>query len=104
MIEGMEKFIGRKLNDTTIEQYRNTIGMYGGCIVTRPDFYRGNIAINMNIHVNKDMIITDFTGDKCYSHYSGLYNRCHNVYDRSFTKRDIAYLRGFVRKISIEGK
>lgn len=52
----------------------------------------------MRIYFNEDRIITGFSGDKCYSVYRGMYNRSGNVYEREFTKRDILYLRRFVRE------
>ena len=97
MIEGMESFVGRKLKESAIKwKERCSNGEYS--ILTRPDFYSSAIHINMFIIFNEDRIITDFEGDKCYSVCRGLYNRHANVYERSFTKRDIQYLRRFVRE------
>ncbi len=97
MIEGMEAFVGKKLKETAVEwKLPGQNGSY--YIITRPDFYSDAIHINMYIYFDKDRIITDFSGDKCYSVYRGMYNRSANVYDREFTKRDIQYLRRFVRE------
>lgn len=99
MIDGMEAYVGRRLKPEVAERYRMLISGQG-YFTTRPDFYSSSIHINMNIHVNAEGIITDFTGDKCYSVYRGMYNRSSAVHDRSFTKRDLAYLRKYVKEIS----
>ena len=99
MIEGMEAYVGRKLKPEIAEQYNMLIAGHG-YFTTRPDFYSSNIHINMNIHVNKEGIITDFTGNKCYSASRGLYNRSATVHPRSFSAKDLAYLRKYVMNIS----
>lgn len=99
MIDGMEAYVGRKLKPEIAEQYSMLISGQG-YFTTRPDFYSSNIQINMNIHVNSEGIITDFTGIKCYSVCRGLYNRSSTVHPRSFSARDLAYLRKYVRSIS----
>ena len=97
MIEGMESYVGRTLtNAITTHRHRSSNGKF--YVITRPDFYSDAIHINMYIFFDENGIITDFDGDKCYSVYRGLYNRHSNVYERSFTKRDIQYLRKFVRE------
>ena len=97
MIEGMEAFVGLILEESAVEdkQRDRNDGYY---IITRPDFYGSSIHINMFIHFGEDRIITDFSGSKCYSVSRGLYNRSAKVHDREFTKRDIQYLRRFVRE------
>ncbi len=98
MIEGMDKFIGLKLKESAV-QYKQTVsGGDGYYIITRPHFYSDAIHINMYIFFDKNRIITGFDGDKCYSVYRGMYSRSANVYDREFTKRDIQFLRKFVRE------
>jgi hypothetical protein len=101
MIDGMEAFVGRKLNESILEQ-RMPHSKDEYYIITRPDFYSDAIHINMYVFFNEDGIITDFDGDKCYSICRGLYNRHSNVYDREFTRRDIQYLRRFVRENTAE--
>lgn len=97
MIEGMEAFIGRQLKESAIQSKQSSHnGEY--YIITRPHFYSDAIHINMYIHFDENRIITGFSGDKCYSVYRGMYNRSGNVYDREFTKRDIQFLRKFVRE------
>ena len=96
MIKGMEPFVGMKLVGSVIQRRLTTQkGKY--YIVTRPDFYSAAIHINMYIYFDSDGYITDFDGDKCYSVCRGLYNRHANVYEREFTKRDIQYLRRFIK-------
>ena len=97
MIDGMEAFVGRKLKESSV-QWKQPCQNGGYYIITRPDFYSDSIHINMYIYFDENRIITDFDGDKCYSVYRGMYNRSANVYDREFTKRDIQYLRKFVRE------
>ena len=98
MIEGMEKFVGLKLKESAIKYKQKKLNGEGYYIITRPYFYSDAIHINMYIHFDDNRIITGFSGDKCYSVYRGLYNRSGNVYDREFTKRDIQFLRKFVRE------
>ena len=98
MIEGMEGFVGRKLKESAIQFKQKSLHSDGYYIITRPDFYSDSIHINMYIHFDENRIITDFSGDKCYSVYRGMYNRSGNVYDREFTKRDMQFLRKFVRE------
>ena len=93
----MEKYIGKKLIES-VEEHKYPSSGGGYYICTRPDFYSDAIHINMFICFNEDRIITDFDGDKCYSVCRGLYNRHANVYDREFTRRDIQYLRKYVRE------
>ena len=95
MIEGMEKYVGRKLKDEYVEEYKDS-----SYIVTRPDYYSTNMHINMTIYFDENYCISDFDGDKCYSYDRGMYNRSSATYSRNFTKRDIAYLRSFVREIT----
>ena len=97
MIEGMEKYVGKKLKGCAIEHKLPCQGG-GYYIITRPYFYSDSMHINMYIYFDENGIITGFDGDKCYSVYRGMYNRSANVYDREFTKRDIQYLRGFVKQ------
>lgn len=97
MIEGMEKYVGLKLKESVIKYKLGSGNEKGYYIITRPDFYSDSIHINMYIHFNEDRVITDFNGDKCYSVYRGMYDRSAAVYDREFTKRDIQFLRSFVR-------
>lgn len=97
MIEGMETFVGKKLKESAVtKKQRRSDGAY--TIVTRPDFYSDAVHINMFICFDDDRVITDFFGDKCYSICRGLYNRHSNVYERRFTKRDIQFLRKFVKE------
>lgn len=99
MIEGMEQFVGKVLKESAVQ--RKLPGKNGEYyIITRPYFYSDAIHINMYIHFDENRVITGFSGDKCYSVYRGMYNRSGNVYDRDFTKRDIQYLRKFVRENS----
>ena len=98
MIEGMEQFVGKKLKESALQYKHHEMHGDGYYIITRPTFYSDAIHINMEIHFNEDRIITNFSGDKCYSIYRGMYNRSSNVYPRQFTKRDIQYLRKFVRE------
>ena len=97
MIDGMEDYVGRKLKESVV-QWKQPCSGGGFYIVTRPDFYSDSMHINMMIYFDENRIITGFSGDKCYSVYRGMYNRSGNVYDREFTKRDIQYLRRFVRE------
>ena len=97
MIEGMQAFIGRKLKESAI-QWKQPAQNGEYYIVTRPDYYSDAIHINMCIYFDENRIITDFWGDKCYSVYRGMFNRSSNVFDRKFTKRDIQYLRRFVKE------
>ena len=101
MIEGMEAFIGRKLKEEYIDD-RGAFIRDNGYIVTRPDFYSGNVHINMFIHFDKDFRISDIDGNKCYSYNRGLYNRSSSVTPREFSKRDLAYLRRYIREITDE--
>ena len=98
MIDGMEPFVGRKLSESALIRKIPRSRGEGYYIITRPDFYSDAIHINMFIYFGEDGVITDFDGDKCYSVCRGLYNRHSNVYDREFTRRDIQFLRRFVRE------
>ena len=101
MIEGMESLVGRKLKPEYIEKYKTFI--HGnGHIVTRPDHCGPMTHINMYIHFDENYRIVDFSGDKCYSHYSGLYNRSAQVRDGHFTAKDFAYWRRFVKEITTD--
>ena len=103
MIAGMEKFVGRKLTETVVQQRGiKDSGGKGNYIITRPDFYRSSIHINMYIYFDEERRIIDFDGDKCFSVCRGLYNRSAAVHDREFTKRDIQYLRRYVKENSEE--
>lgn len=97
MIEGMETFVGKRLKESAVIRKQSRPGG-GYTILTRPDYYSGSIHINMFICFDDDRVITDFFGDKCFSIYRGLYNRRSNVYERRFTRRDIQFLRKFVRE------
>lgn len=98
MIDGMETFVGRKLNDSVIKRRLPCSKGGGYYIITRPDFYSDAIHINMYVFFNEDGVITDFDGDKCYCICRGIYNRHSNVYDREFTRRDIQFFRRFVKE------
>ncbi len=98
MIEGMESFVGRKLTGTVLERRLPCSNGSGYYIITRPDYYSDAIHINLYVYFNEDGVITDFDGDKCYSVCRGFYSRHSNVYDREFTKRDIQFLRRFVKE------
>ena len=98
-IEGTDELIGRKLKDAVIEKNRNVLDS-AHYFVTRPDFYSGNMHINMNVYVSADYRITEITGDKCYSNYSGIYNRSAKVHDRAFTKKDISWLKKYIKSIT----
>ena len=100
MIEGMESFIGLKLNAQAIEDYGEQLNSYQNYILTRPDDCGENIHINMYIFVDENYVITDVDGNKCYSYYRGMYNRSSSVYMRPFSKRDLAYLKRFLKKIT----
>ena len=97
MINGMETFVGRKLKESAA-QWKQPGRNGGYYIITRPHFYSDAIHINMYIHFDENRMITDFSGDKCYSVSRGLYSRSGKVHDREFTKRDIQYLRKFVNE------
>ena len=97
MINGMEKFVGLTLKESAVQFRQKVMNGENYYIVTRPYFYSDSMHINMYIYFDENRVITDFCGDKCYSVYRGMYNRSSAVYDREFTKRDIQYLRGFVR-------
>lgn len=97
MIEGMEAFGGLKLNESVLKR-RMPHSKDEYYIITRPDLYSDAIHINMYVFFSEDGIITDFDGDKCYSISRGLNNRHSNVYDRTFTRRDIQFLRRFVKE------
>ena len=97
MFDEMEAYVGKRLKESVV-QWKQPCSKGGYYIVTRPNFYSDSMHINMWIYFNEDRVITGFAGDKCYSAYRGLYNRSANVYDREFTKRDIQYLRKFVRE------
>jgi len=99
MLEGMENLIGRRLKDEYIEKNGQFI-KDNGYIVTRPDFYSGNIHINMFIRFDEDFRVSDIDGTKSYGCYRGLYNRSGSVTPRKFSKRDLAYLRRFVKNIT----
>ena len=103
MIDGMESFVGRKLTESALKQKLPCSKGEEYYIITRPDCYSDAIHINMYIFFNEDGVITDFDGDKCYSVCRGMYNRHSNVYDREFTRRDIQFLRKFVRE-NTEGR
>ena len=97
--EALNDLIGKRLNQEAMEKYKDCLRT--GYIITRPDHYTGNSThINMYICVNEEGRIERFNGDKCYGYYSGMYNRSHNTYDRPFTKKDIAYLKKYVKKIT----
>ncbi len=98
-IEGTEELIGRKLKDDVIEKSRNLLDS-AHYFVTRPDFYSDNMHINMNVYVSDDYRITEITGNKCQSYYSGLYNRSAKVHDRAFTKKDISWLKKYIKSIT----
>lgn len=99
MINGMEKFLGKKLNEAFLSEYKKSIDMLG-YYLTRPDFYGGNTHINMKIIFDSEYRIADFEGSKCYSYSTGLYNRSNPVKPVAFTSRDIAFLRAEVRRIT----
>lgn len=102
MMEGMEEFIGKKLSPWYVRSHKEDLDSFG-YILTRPDHYTSdNIHINMTIRFDKnnDYTITAVHGDKCYSYYRGMYNRSSPVKDRPFSKRDIAYLQRFLRRIT----
>lgn len=96
MINGMESFVGYKLNKSVCE-WKQPCSTGGYYIVTRPDFYSSSMHINMRIYFDEDRVITGFTGDKCYSVYRGMYNRSGKVSQREFTKKDIQYLQKFIK-------
>ena len=102
MIEGMESYLGRKLKPEYIEKYMSHIIHGCGYIVTRPDNCGPMTHINMNTHFDSNFRIVDFSGSKCYSHYSGLYNRSAKIRTGHFTAKDIAYWRRFIKEITIE--
>ena len=95
MIDGMESYIGKKLKAEYIEKYKDK-----KYIVTRPDYYSTNMHINMTISFDSNYCISDIDGDKCYSYDRGMYNRSSAIYDRNFTKRDVAFLRKFIKEIT----
>ena len=99
MIDGMEDLLGKKLKESST-QHKLPLSEDTYYIITRPDFYSTSMHINMVIYFDKDNVITDFSGDKCYSVYRGMYNRSGNVYEREFTRKDIQYLRRFVKNNS----
>ena len=101
MLDGMEKFVGLRLTDEAVQRYHDYIDAEGK-FITRPDFYGTSIHINMFIHVDREsMRITDFSGTKCYSVCRGLYNRSAPVHMREFNQKDMAYLRKFVKSITV---
>ena len=100
MIDGTEEFIGRRLKDEVIKEKKDYF-IPNGYILTRPDFYNGNTHINMYIRIDENYTISSIDGDKCYSVYRGLYNRSGSVRPGKFTKRDIAYLRRYLKEITI---
>ena len=102
MIEGMQEFIGKKLSPSYVESNKESLDLFD-YILTRPDHYMSdNTHINMIIRFDKnnDYTITGIDGDKCYSYYRGMYNRSSQVYDRPFSKRDLAYLKRFLLSIT----
>ncbi|QTE73996.1 hypothetical protein JS518_14050 [Clostridiales bacterium FE2010] len=96
MINGMEAYMGKKLKESVVEK-RQPCSSGGYYIITRPDFYSDSMHINMWIYFDENRVITGFAGDKCYSVSRGMYNRSAKVHDREFTKRDIQYLKTFIR-------
>jgi len=88
MIEGMESFIGRKLNNESIGKYKQIISDMG-FLPTSPKECGTNISINMMIFLDADYVITKFEGNKTYCYSKGLYNRSSSVKERSFSKKDI---------------
>ncbi len=98
-IEGMDKFIGKTLKPEYAQYIQLGVDKRRHYL-TRPDFYNGNTHINMYIFVDEANKIIGFEGNKCYSHYSGLYNRSANVREGKFTARDIAFLRKEAKKIT----
>lgn len=98
MIEGMDEFVGRRLKESAVQHKQKVTNGEDYYIITRPYFYSDSMHINMYIFFDENRFITGFDGDKCYSVYRGMYNRSSNVYDRDFTKRDIQYLRRFVKE------
>lgn len=102
-IQGVEKFIGRKVLPAAQEEYKDSI-RDSGYIVTRPDNYdSGWVHINMMIYVNEEGVITKIDGDRCTSAPHSIYNRSHSVRDTKFNHSDMAYLRRFLRSITEEG-
>ena len=97
MIKGMEAYIGMKLKESAVK-WKQHCSSGGYCIITRPDFYSDFMHINMWIYFDENRVITGFAGDKCYSVYRGMYNRSSKVYDREFSKKDIQYLKKFIRE------
>ncbi len=97
MIEGMEAYVGFKLKPEAIERWGQMIRAEHK-ICTRPDFYSGRTHINMFIYFDDDYRITDFSGTKGYGPTTSIYNRSGSYSSGDFTKRDIAYLRRFVKE------
>lgn len=98
MIEGMEEFVGKRIKKESIEALKGS-DESSGYIRTCPDFIGPNTHINMFVYY-KDYVITRVDGDKCFSVYRGMYNRSSAVYDRPFTKRELAYFRRFLKTIT----
>lgn len=99
MIEGMEEYVGLKLNAEAIERWGMLIRAEGK-FCTRPDFYGGRTHINMFIHCDNEYRIVDYSGSKGYGATTSIYNRSGNYTAGDFTKRDISYLRKFVKEIT----
>lgn len=95
MLEGFEIYLGRKLKPEHIHSIKHST-----YVTTRPDHCGPNTHINMHVHFDANGILTDVTGDKCYAHYSGMWNRSASVRDGKFTKKDLAYLRRYIEEIT----
>ena len=99
-IAGFEEYYGRTLKP----EYRGEEGSAknGKVIITRPDHYEsGNIHINMYVRFDSDYKLIDVRGGKCYSRVTGMWNRSGPAKDRAWSKKDIAYLRKFIKKITM---
>ena len=103
-IQGVEKFLGRKILPEYQVKYERTI-KDNGYILTRPSGYdNGWVAINMMIHVNDEGVITRIEGDRCTSAPHSIYSSGGHARDTKFNHSDMAYLRRFHRSITEEAK
>ena len=101
MLPGLEQCIGLKIRDEVIEEWGHPSKAYAGELYTRPDYYEsGNIHINMRVSYDDEHRVCDVDGDKCYSYCGGMWNRSHKVFPREFSKKDIAYLKRYIKTIT----
>lgn len=101
MLEGFEQFVGRKIK----EEYKDTFHSRwkGGLeTIVRPDFIGPNTSINMYVYTDDNYVINDIDGNKCIRGRSpnAIFDRSYSVRESKFTKRELAWLKKYIKNIS----